>query len=246
MITEFDPLAVYFGEPLKVTEGMTITQATLGDIIRIGEKEYWSAVNLLTSIPSDHISMLHDAGINYMEISELEFFTLMKGHLKKGDTEIFFGDLDFSKFQPCKRKEDGALVLYNEENNCLLDEISYMMMTKYLRTVHLIKKKPRKAGNKRTYEIQVEMDRQDKRTASTKPYKSHLLPMISSLVNHPGFKYSINQIRELTLYQFMDCVHRITTMTHTERIAQGYYSGNIDPKKINIKKELDWMRDLQE
>jgi hypothetical protein len=245
MIKEFDPLAIYFGEPIKVTEGMTIAQATLGDIIRVGEREYWNMINLLTSIPSDHISMLHDAGINYMEISDLEFFTLMKGQLKKEHTEVLFGDLDFSKFVPCKRNEDGALVLYNEESKCLLDEASYSLMTQYLCTTHLIKKKRRKAGNKKTYEVQVEIDRQDKQLAASKPNRSQMLLMISSLVNHPGFKYSISQVKELTLYQFMDCVNRISVMTNVERLAQGYYSGSIDPKKINIKKELDWMRDLQ-
>ena len=246
MITEFDQLSMYFGESIKVNDGMTIKQATIGDILTIGESQYWGMVNLLTAIPSDYISMLYDNGINYMDISDLELFTLMKGGLKKEQTKILFGDLDFSKFVPCKRNTDGSLVLYNEESKCLLDEVSYSLMTRYLCTTNLIKKKPRKAGNHSTYMIQVDVDRQDKREAASKQNRSHLLPMISALVNHPGFKYNISQVKDLTIYQFMDCVARISTLTNTERIAQGYYSGNIDPKKINIKKELDWMRDLQE
>lgn len=244
MITEFDPLAVYYGEPLKINDAMTIKQATLGDIINIGEKQYWSTVNLLTSIPCDYISFLYDLGINYMEISDIEFFYLLKNNLDKKSTSFLFGDLDFTKFELCKR-DDGETVLFNKDSNCVLDEISFSQMTKYLCTVHLITKKRRRAGNKHTYMVQVDVDRQDKLAATTKPYKSQLLPMISSLVNHPGFKYSIQETKNLTLFQFMDCVSRITTLMASERIALGYYSGNIDPKKINIKKELDWMRDLQ-
>lgn len=244
MITEFDPLAVYFGEPLKVNDALTIKQATIGDILKIGEKQYWGLVHLLTAIPCDYISFLFDLGINYMDISDIEFFYLLKNNLKKEDTSIMFGDLDFQKFELCKR-DDGGIVLFNKESNCVLDEVSFPMLQKYLCTVHLIKKKRRRAGNKHTYMIQVDVDRQDKLTAASNMYKSQLLPMISSLVNHPGFKYSIGEVKDLTLYQFMDCVGRISTMTASERIALGYYSGNIDPKKINIKKELDWMRDLQ-
>jgi len=244
MITEFDPLAIYYGEPLHINDALTIKQATLGDIISIGEKQYWSMINLLTALPCDYISLLYDMGINYMEISDIEFFYLIKNSLDKKYTSVLFGDLDFTKFELCKR-DDGEVVLFEKESKCILDEISFSMMTKYLCTIHLITKKRRRAGNKHTYLIQVDVDRQDKLAAATKPNKSQLLPMISSLVNHPGFKHSIQETKSLTLYQFMDCVSRISTMMASERIALGYYSGSIDPKKINIKKELDWMRDLQ-
>jgi hypothetical protein len=145
-----------------------------------------------------------------------------------------------------KRTADNGIVLYNEEQDVLIDEVSYAAMHKFLCDTHLLNKKRRKAGNKSTYKILVEVDRQDKLEAKAKKYESQLQPMISAMVNSPGFKHSIMEVRNMTLYQFMDSVQRIGLMVSTERLACGYYSGNIDPKKIDIKKQLDWMRCLHE
>jgi hypothetical protein len=244
MIKQLDDLQIYFGEPFIINDKFQIQQATMGDIIRVGESAYYGMVHLLTAIPSDYISYLHDNGINYMEISDFEFFAMLIRSLKPEHTSILFGELDFSKFALAKRKQDDGLVLYNEEQDVIIDELAYKFMFDYLCKMHLIKKQRRRAGNKSTYDLQVEDDRLDKATASKTKPESQLLPLISSMVNSPGFKYNIMEIRHLTLFQFMDAVQRIGLMTSTERLAVGYYTGNLDQKKFDTK-NLDWMKDLQ-
>jgi hypothetical protein len=246
MIKQLDDLQIYFGEPLVINERFQIAQPTLRDVIKQGEAEYYGMVHAFTAWPCDYISFLHDNGMNYMEVSDIEFFSLLTKSIPVEKSRTLFGNLDFSKFELMKRTADGEIVLYNREQDVLIDEVAYAEMHSFLSKCHLLKKKRRKAGNKSTYKIQVEVDRQDKAAANLKKHESQLQPMVSAMVNFAGFKYSIAEVRNMTIYQFMDSVQRVGLMISTERLAHGYYSGNIDPKKIDIKKQLDWMRCLHE
>lgn len=75
--------------------------------------------------------------------------------------------------------------------------------------------------------------------------KSFLLPLISSMVNHPGFKYKTNELKDIGIYQFMDSVNRLQVYENSTALLKGMYSGFIDTKQID-KKELNWMKDLNE
>ena len=48
-----DPLKLYFGEPYVINKYVTIYQPTIGDIIKYGEREYYSMIQTITAIPSD-------------------------------------------------------------------------------------------------------------------------------------------------------------------------------------------------
>ena len=55
---------------LTVTKIANVKNATVGDIIEQGEKDYYSAVHSLTCIPSDMISTLWDMGIDWEELDD--------------------------------------------------------------------------------------------------------------------------------------------------------------------------------
>ena len=42
----------------------------------------------------------------------------------------------------------------------------------------------------------------------------------------------------------MDSVKRLQTYESVTALMSGMYSGMIDTKKLNLKEELNWMRDL--
>lgn len=71
---EFDELQAYFGEDYVVTDKIRVHSPTLGDVIKYGERRYYSLLYLLTAIPSDMKSYLFDAGIDYEEISDFDLF----------------------------------------------------------------------------------------------------------------------------------------------------------------------------
>ena len=66
------------------------------------------------------------------------------------------------------------------------------------------------------------------------------------MVNHHGFKYKLNELKEVGIFQFMDSVKRLQTYESVTALMKGMYSGFIDTSKINVQKELNWLKDLNE
>ena len=97
-VFEVDSLTLLAGNPVKITDKITFNQAKLMSVIQFGEKQYYQMLNDLTAIPSDLKSVLWDAGIDWMEFSDLELFYALSRRIEPAKTEIFFPNVDFSKF----------------------------------------------------------------------------------------------------------------------------------------------------
>ena len=142
-----------------------------------------------------------------------------------------------------RQKNNDELVLFDVDSGIRIDRRLNAMIQGYLTTLHNIKKKVERAGNFMTKQIMIEDDRQRKKMNADKPWKSTLLPLISAMVNNAGFKYNVEQVRNMKLFAFMDSVARISAINTSNLLLQGAYAGKVDMKKID-KKTLDWMRDL--
>ena len=81
--------------------------------------------------------------------------------------------------------------------------------------------------------------------SKNKKSKSMLLPLVSSCINHPGFKYKLNELREIGIVQFMDSVQRLQIYESTVAINSGLYSGMCDLSKVD-KKLFNFMRDIDD
>lgn len=68
--------------------------------------------------------------------------------------------------------------------------------------------------------------------------------MISACLNHPGFKYKKNELREVGLIEFMDSVQRLQIYESTTALLKGMYSGFIDTSKIKSE-EFNFMREIK-
>lgn len=241
-LIEVDELKMYFGEPFKLNDKITIYQPTIGDIIEFGEKQYYSVISTLTCIPSDMKSQLEDLGINYMEISDFELFMLMARGLTKEMTKLILGEIDLSTFEPYINKANGEQVLYDEVNDIVIDRLIYMKMVEYIRKMNNMKKpKVEKAANETTRKILIQLDRDRIKKMKKEPYKSQLKELISAMMRYPGFKYKKNELKECGLYEFMDTVQGAQIYISSTALLQGSYSGMIDTSKID-KKEFNWMR----
>lgn len=111
-----DPIKLYFGDDYRLTDAITIRQPTLGDVIDIGEEQYFSVVQMLTAIPSDMKAPLWDVGIDWTEFSDLEMFSVMTSQLTPESTHIFFGDLDLSSLKLYKRQDDELLMMNDDRS----------------------------------------------------------------------------------------------------------------------------------
>ena len=162
-------------------------------------------------------------------------------------TGFLFGDLDFSKFK-LDKNENGETVLYQlgyDGEMMVIDEYVYLRIATFLRKIHGIVPKPEKGANKTTRKIMIEDDRQRMEMQKNKGEKSSFVPIISSLINSPEFKYGLEEVREMPMYAFMDAVTRIQIIKSTTALLNGCYSGMIDTSKIN-KKEFNWMREIED
>ena len=239
-----DELKMYFkGYEYKVNDGISMISPTIGDIIDFGEEEYFSAVHFLTCIPSDMISTLWDMNIDWETLDDFDLFIMLTRSLTKENLRLIFTDLDLSKMEIQLNEQNGEIVLRNEETNQTLDRLAYNKIVEYLRKIHGLKPKPKKAANKNTKEFLIELDRQDKRKAAKDAEKqgSQLIPLISAMMRYPGFKYKSNELKDCTLYEFMDTVRGASIYISSTSLLQGSYSGFCDTSKID-KKNFDWMR----
>ncbi len=240
-------LKIYFGDDCVINKNITLHHPRIGDIVEIGEDEYFSVVHTLTAIPSDMKPQLWDLGICWEDISDFDLFCMLVSSkcLDIEKTKVFFGDIDFNKFELCHNHNNGKNELCQIVNDRLIciDERAYLWIAEILRKIHGIVPKVERAGSNTVRKILIEEDRKKLRYIKDEKHGSTLLPMISSLLNCSEFKYDLEGIRKLPVYTFMDSVVRIPTIKSSTALLQGCYSGMIDTHKID-KKELNWMRDL--
>lgn len=242
-----DELKIYRGEDFRVSEYITIHQPSLSEIADYGEKEYYTMIYQLTSTPQLMKWQLWDMGIDYTTITQFElFYSILYKLYSQSKTSIIFGDLDLTKFEARPNKFDNSICLYQLINNKIvfIDESIYNKIMDYLRQVHIIKKDEKLPGNETTKMILIEDDREEYERNKNKEYHSQLKNLISSMINHDGFKYNHSQVWEMKINAFMDSVKRISKIKNSDLLLQSGYSGfGIDLKKIE-KKQLDWLGEL--
>lgn len=240
-IFEVDPLQLYFGDDYIINDKIKIKQAKIGDIVDFGEAKYFSVVHTLTAIPSDLKSKLWDMGLDWMEIEDFELFMMLAPTLSKESTELLFGDLDFTKLKPYRNKENGDIVLADLESGVKIDKLIYLRIVNYLRKVHNITPKIERAANKTTKQILIDEDRMKIRLNQEKPFKSYLLPLISSVKVRMG--YTKDYVRNEGFVEFFDDLARLQIINNADHLLAGCYSGMIDTKKIN-KADLNWLKEI--
>ena len=175
-LLEVDELSLYFGEPYVVNEYITITLPKIGEVVKYGERQYYSMIQTITAIPSDMKSQLFDMGLDWTQVEDFQLFMMLAPTLPKDKTYILFGDLDFQAMRPFQNKQNGAVVLFNPQTNAVIDELAYGKMHAYLCSAHNLTKKVEKAANEFTKKFMIEEDRQKIAYNQKQPYKTFLRP----------------------------------------------------------------------
>lgn len=258
----FDRLKMYFGEPYQVVDGVTIYEPTIGQILDYGESEFYGMLNVWIAHPTQYRVKLWDMGIDWNKISDFELFCSLSRNYTPDKTGIIFKDVDWSKFKAIKydlseeqikineeHKDDKEfkpfepkMFLVNEEQSIIIDETSYLKMAEYLRTMFNIFPKVEKAKGKATKEALIQEDR-GLYAKKDDENSSFLLPLVSSCVNHPGFKYKLKELKDVGIVEFMDSVQRLQVYESTKSLMSGMYSGFADMSKVD-KKLFNFMREL--
>lgn len=250
---KYDILKMYFCEDYEVCEGFSIHQPTIGEIIEYGESDFWVMAGLLCANTTSMRLSLWENGIDWNEISDFKLFTIIASSLNVKKTRILFGDIDFSQFRIVSNSdnEDDFVMVYMPNPTIQIDKNVYSNMVGYLRIMFDINPKVEKAKGKATKEAIIWEEQQNlKRSLENKSKEkwkpSTLFPLISALLNHPGFKYKKSELKKIGIVEFLDSVRRLQVYESTTSLMTGMYMGMIDMKNIDAGKELNWTRNLYE
>lgn len=258
-VITFDKLQMYFGMPYVIDlEGcagtVTITPPTIGDIVRFGEKEFYTTLNIFITNTTAYRLLLWKSNIDWNDITDFQLFCMLYKQIDGEAAKLIFGDLDFSKFELCQKQltpdAEPTLVLYNEEDNVEITEDVYQHIAQYLRLAFNLNIEEKMTSDPMLKEMYIKKDERALENEAKKREKnpdeeshSGLLPVISACVNHPGFKYSTKQLCDVGICEFYDSVRRLQIYENARACMTGMYSGMVDSSKIpadsyNFMKEI--------
>lgn len=251
---EFDKLQMYFGMPyiidLPSAEGsITISVPTMRILIGLGEKRFLQTINIFTTNTTEYRLVLWDAGVDWNEISDFELFCMLYKQIDSEVSKQIFKDINFDDFELFKKTEgeNEVIVLYNEKLNIEINEEVYQHIAQYLRIIFRIDPQEKITKDRFLKDMYIQKDRREavrrKKKTDEEGNNASIQPLISACVNHPGFKYKLNEVLDMGIYEFYDSVGRLNIYESTTAVLKGMYSGMVDskafkPEDFNFMKEL--------
>lgn len=247
----FDPLAMYFREDY-IVKGIRIVQPTIGDILKIGERNFYSGLSpFLYNSTSIRVALWDmPQRIDWCKVKDIEVFNMLKSLLTdKSAIRLLFPNYEIEEMKLIKIKDQNSdevkEYLFDEKNDFFLEEKDFIEIAEYIRTLLNMHPKVEMAKGKTTKQWMIDEDRMNAAQNLGKKDSSTLLPLVSACVNHPGFKYKLQELRDVGIYEFMDSAQRLQIYESTKALLQGSYSGFCDTSKVP-KEELNFMRTIKQ
>ena len=244
---KFDLLRLYFGEEYKINDKITIYQPTIQDVLNMGEKDFYATIAPFTSNTTSFRVQLYDLGIYWNDITDFELFSLLLKTIDKNNVKVFFKDFDitsFDLFAKVNEKGESVPILYSKELDYEIDEETYLCIRDYFCFMFGVTLEREIVKNKALGAEIIAKERADiaKKKAELKGTTS-LIQMISFALNHPGFKYKKNELRDVCYVEFLDSIKRLQIYESTKALTQGSYSGFCDVSKVP-KENFNFLRNV--
>lgn len=228
-----------YSREIAINDSIHIYVPTVGEIID-KEDEYYGLVSVLTASPIDMLVQLEDAGIDFTSINEFELFLLLFEGFKTQDTSLIFGDLDLTKFSMAVNEQNGNVVLFNEEQDIVIDRAIHGQIASVLRKIHHLEKNNRKPANKEAKDYMLKRARLKLKRRKNRVEESQLESLIIAMVNTEQYKYDFEGTRELSIYQFNESVHQVIKKVDYDNKMHGVYAGTISVKDLS-QDDLNWL-----
>jgi len=247
-------LELFFCEPHTIPHEVglpiTIYQPTIYDFIKYGEDDVSGLIMPFISNSTTYRLQLWKNGVDWNKVSDYEMFlslfTEEYANAFSGCSHILFGDLDIGKFEPIvdTQGDEPRAALYNFEQKAFIDEKVYKHIAAYVQAMFNAKPKVEFAKGKSNKLDCIFEDEQKLKHQKKDKNTSNMLDMISFCLNHPGFKYKKNELKEVGIFEFMNSVQRLNVYEGTKALVNGVYSNPfLDSSKLD-KNELNFMRSL--
>lgn len=244
---------MYFGEPyvIEAVTPITVYQPTIGDIVRMGEKKFYSTLNIFVTNTTAYRLLLWDAGMDWNEISDFDLFCILYPQIDADVAHLLFKDIDFSKLSIYEKtlEDKKEKILYDAESQIEINEDVYQHISQYLQEVFNTHPEEKITHDKTMKEWFINSDRREaanaeyKRERGDKQESASMQALISACVNHPGFKHKLSELKDVGVCEFYDSVQRLQVYENTTALLKGMYSGMIDAKNINAN-EYNFMKEI--
>lgn len=221
-----------------VTDSISVVIPTVGQILD-NEDLYNDVVSAFTAMPIDFMVQLDDAGIDFTTINAFDLFIMLSEGLKKVDTSLVLKDINLSEFELCVNNQTKKLVLYNQESGIEIGRREHSQIASTLRRINHLEKNRKKPGNDDAKQYMLERMRQ-KMKRHPRAEASQLEQLIVAMVNTEQFKYDFESVRNITIYQFNECVRQIVNKVNYDNRMIGVYSGTVNVKELS-QDELNWL-----
>ena len=212
----------------------------------------------MCSAAYDMPSVLYDMKKNFMKVSDWEFFRMMAPSTNPDVLSLVLKEsngngFSFYGFGEYERSLEGVrdIVLYRpnfvdeetgtEYSEMMIDETLYNQFIPVIREIIGFTHKGKKAGDRNTLKLLIELDKKDRLKAVKKKDKdeSTIFNMVLSLVNTEECSYDYETIFNLTVYQVLKSYQQIQGKKAAMALLQGSCSGFVDTSKIP-KEDFSW------
>ncbi len=156
--------------------------------------------------------------------------------------QLVLKDIDFADFEPYKRVDNQQVVLYNAKNDIVIDRLIYSQIVDVVRKIHGLKRNNQIPANEQTKMDLIEDARDEAMAAASRPYKSMLMPLVSSLIVWCK-QCGDSKIWDMKINTFLHDLKRVSKIQDSQALLQGAYSGFTSLKGID-KTRLDWAGEI--
>lgn len=249
---KFNKLKLYFGDDYEIN-GITIKQPKMNDIIELGELGFYQALSPFIYNTTYMRVALWEMGIDWYFMKDIELFGILIQTLPPKSAEYLsslFPTIPITKFQSFKLKypnsDEELYSLYCKDNDMLIPEETFNTIAEFLRestNFHPKVERPKSKAARKSIITEEKMNAMARKVQGKDNEDDSILCMISGCVNHPGFSSSIEEVRNMPVYQFMDSAKRLQVYESTHALNIGQFNGFCDTKKIG-KEQFNFMRSI--
>lgn len=238
-----EELRTYRTGEYVINDKIIIKSPTLAEICDYGEHSFLSAILNLTMTSSDCIYELSQVGIDWEEIDDMSMFAISVANYDEVACKMLFKNLSFADFERKVNLTNGEIYLEDTKHDIIIDRNIQSYIATYFRKLLGLKYNRVIAGNERTKKVLIDDAKREFERSKRKKVKSFFKPLISGMVNSDGFKYTYENIWDIRIDVFMDCVRRIQLIKDTDNLLRGIYSGNVDNSSIK-QDDIDWIKNI--
>lgn len=221
-----------------INDSIRVMIPTVGEILD-NENLYNDIVAAFTAMPVDFMVQLDSAGIDFTAINEYDLFIMLSNELKRTDTSLVLGSLSLKEFELCVNNQTKELVLYNEKAGIEIGRREHGQIASILRRINHLEKNRKLPANEEAKRYMLERARM-KMKRRRKTEESQLEQLIVAMVNAEQFKYDFESVRNITIYQFNECVRQIVNKVNYDNRMHGVYSGTVNAKELS-QADLNWL-----